>query len=70
MGIGDRIENTAQDLGGRGKEAAGAAMNDDELKAEGKADQTKAAIKDRLDDAKDKVGDLKDKAKDKVDDVL
>lgn len=70
MGIADRTENAAQDLGGRGKEAAGAVLNDDDLRSEGKVDQTKAKVKDTIDDAKDKVDDLKDKAKDKVDDVL
>lgn len=63
MGINDRIENKAQDVAGRGKEAAGAAMDDDSLKAEGRADQTKAGIKDKVEDVKDKI-------KDKVDDVL
>ncbi len=63
MGVGDNIENKAQDLGGRGKEAAGAAMDDDSLKNEGKADQTKASIKDKVEDVKDKVTE-------KVDDIL
>lgn len=63
MGLNDRIENKAQDIAGRGKEAAGAAVGDDSLKAEGQADQTKAGIKDKIEDVKDKI-------KDKVDDVL
>lgn len=56
-------ENKAQDLGGRAKEAAGAVTNDDSLKSEGKADQAKAGIKDKIENVKDAVTK-------KVDDVL
>ncbi|HEY9562679.1 MAG TPA: CsbD family protein [Nocardioides sp.] len=63
MGADDKFENKTQDLAGRGKEAAGAAMGDDDLKAEGKADQGKAKAKDKLEHAKDKVAG-------KIDDVL
>jgi uncharacterized protein YjbJ (UPF0337 family) len=63
MGLNDRIENKAEDLAGRGKEAAGAVTGDDSLKAEGEADQKKATVKD-------KVQDVGDKVKDKVDDIL
>jgi uncharacterized protein YjbJ (UPF0337 family) len=63
MGLDDRIENKVQDIAGRGKEAVGAATDDHELKAEGKADQTKAGLKDKVEDVKDKV-------QDKVDDIL
>ena len=55
MGLNDRIENKTEDLTGRGKEAFGAATDDDSLKNEGKADQTKAGVKDKVQDAKDKV---------------
>jgi len=63
MGAEDKIENKAQDLAGRGKEAAGAAFGDDSLKAEGEADQTKAGVKDKIENVKDKITD-------KVDDIL
>lgn len=56
-------ENKVQDLGGRAKEAAGAVTGDDSLKVEGQADQTKAGIKDKIEDVKDKVTK-------KVDDIL
>ncbi|MCX6397041.1 MAG: CsbD family protein [Propionibacteriales bacterium] len=56
-------ENKVQDLTGRAKEAAGAVTGDESLKAEGKTDQAKASIKDKIEDVKDKV------AK-KVDDIL
>ena len=61
MGLDDRISNKAEDLGGRAKEALGAATDDHELKSEGKADQTKAGVKDKVEDAKDKVHDAVDK---------
>lgn len=63
MGFDDDIQNKSEDLKGRAKEAAGAATDNDDLKAEGEADQTKAGIKGKVDDVKDKV-------KDKIDDVL
>lgn len=59
----DRLENKADELKGRAKEAAGAVTDDDQLKAEGEADQRKA-------DLKDKVTAVKDKVQQKIDDVL
>ncbi len=63
MGVDDRIQNKTEDLIGRGKEAMGAVTGDDSLKAEGKAEQAKASVMDKIEDVKDKV-------KKKVDDVL
>ena len=63
MSTDDRMKNKAEDLAGRGKEAAGAVTGDDSLKAEGETDQKKAGIKDKIEDVKDKVSD-------KVDDIL
>jgi uncharacterized protein YjbJ (UPF0337 family) len=40
---------------GRLKEAAGSLTGDDDLKNEGKADQAKASLKDKVDRAADKV---------------
>jgi uncharacterized protein YjbJ (UPF0337 family) len=45
---------------GRLKEAAGSLTGDQDLKHEGKADQAKASIKDKVDKAADKVKDLLD----------
>ncbi|BCW55856.1 CsbD family protein [Arthrobacter sp. FX8] len=45
MGLGDKISNAAEDLGGKAKEAAGTATDNDRLKAEGQADQVKADAK-------------------------
>lgn len=61
MGLDDKLGNKAEDLAGRGKEAAGAVTGDDSLKAEGEADQKKAGIKDKIEDVKDKVSDTVDK---------
>ncbi len=53
MGIADKAKNAAEDLAGKAKEAVGDAKNDDQLKAEGKSDQTKASAKKTGEDIKD-----------------
>ena len=53
MGADDKIKNAAEDLLGKGKETVGKLTNNDELVAEGKADQAKAAAKDKVEDVKD-----------------
>ncbi|GAA1965034.1 CsbD family protein [Agromyces allii] len=53
MGIDDRIKNTAEDLGGKAKEAQGKLTGDDAKVAEGKADQAKADLKNAAEDVKD-----------------
>lgn len=53
MGIDDRIENQAEDMGGKMKEAAGKATDDERLEREGKRDQAKADLKDAAEDVKD-----------------
>lgn len=63
MGLDDKLSNKAEDLKGRAKEAAGAATDNDDLKAEGKTDQTKAGVKDKVENVKDKVNE-------KVNDIL
>jgi uncharacterized protein YjbJ (UPF0337 family) len=45
MGLGDKISNEAEELGGKAKEAAGNVTHNDRLKAEGQADQVKADAK-------------------------
>ena len=45
MGLGDKISNAAEDLGGKAKEAMGNATDNDRLKAEGQTDQVKADAK-------------------------
>jgi uncharacterized protein YjbJ (UPF0337 family) len=66
MGIADDAKNKAEDLKGRAKEAAGAATGDDDLKAEGQADQGLAAVKEKISDAADKVKEGVDAVKDKL----
>ncbi|WP_280221131.1 CsbD family protein [Nocardia neocaledoniensis] len=63
MSLSDKISNKADDLGGKAKEAAGAVTGDDELRAEGKADQAESAVKGAVEDVKDAVGNAADKVK-------
>jgi uncharacterized protein YjbJ (UPF0337 family) len=49
----DQMKNKAQELGGQGKEHAGRATNDEELQAEGKADQSKSNLKQAGEKVKD-----------------
>ncbi|MDQ0635689.1 uncharacterized protein YjbJ (UPF0337 family) [Arthrobacter pascens] len=53
MGLDDKIENTSEKLGGKAKEAAGEATDDERLEAEGKMDQTKADLKQAGEKVKD-----------------
>ena len=53
MGLGDKISNDAEDLGGKAKEAAGNATDNDRLRAEGQKDQVKANAKKVGEDIKD-----------------
>lgn len=66
----DKVERKAEDLKGRAKEAAGAATDDDELRAEGRTDQVAAGAKEKIDAARGKAEDLVDKARDRVRSVL
>jgi uncharacterized protein YjbJ (UPF0337 family) len=53
MGIDDKIENKAEEVGGQAKETAGDATDDQDLQAEGKADQSKANLKQAGEKIKD-----------------
>ncbi|MDT9593292.1 CsbD family protein [Nocardioides zeae] len=53
MGIADKAKNAAEDLAGKAKEAVGNVTGNDELKAEGKADQTKSSAKQAGENVKD-----------------
>jgi uncharacterized protein YjbJ (UPF0337 family) len=60
MGLEDKMGNAADRVAGRGKEAVGAATDDEELRDEGRGQQTEADVKDageQVKDAADKVGD-------------
>lgn len=53
MGIGDKIENKAEEMKGEGKETIGRATDDEELVAEGQMDQAKGNIKQAGEKVKD-----------------
>ena len=53
MGIDDKLKNAAEDAKGKAKEAVGKATDDEELQAEGEADQTKASLKKAGENVKD-----------------
>ena len=53
MGIGDKTEHQAEDLGGKVKEAVGGATGDRSMEAEGQADQSKAKVKQAGDNVAD-----------------
>jgi uncharacterized protein YjbJ (UPF0337 family) len=53
MSLADKAKNKAEEMQGRGKEAAGKATDDDELRAEGKADQAKGSLKQAGEKVKD-----------------
>jgi uncharacterized protein YjbJ (UPF0337 family) len=53
MSATDKIKNAAQDLTGKAKEAAGKVTDNEELQAEGEADQNKADAKKAGENIKD-----------------
>lgn len=53
MGLGDKIENTSENMQGKAKEAAGKATDDERLEAEGQVDQSKADVKQAGEKVKD-----------------
>ncbi|QGU03535.1 CsbD family protein [Corynebacterium comes] len=55
------FENKAKDLGGKAKEGFGKATGNERLEAEGKADQTKADIKEGAERAGDKAKEAGDR---------
>jgi len=60
MSAEDKMENAADRVAGRGKEAVGAATDNEELRDEGRGQQTEADVKDageKVKDAADKDGD-------------
>ena len=62
MGLDDKIKNSAEDLGGKAKEAAGKVSGDKNVEAEGKADQVSAEIKDKVSEFTDKAKDVAEEA--------
>jgi uncharacterized protein YjbJ (UPF0337 family) len=53
MGIDDKITNASEEAAGKVKEGAGQATDNEQLEAEGKADQTSANVKQAGEKIKD-----------------
>lgn len=53
MSFADKAKNTAQDLAGKAKEAAGKVTDNERLEAEGKKDQMAADAKQGVEKTKD-----------------
>ncbi len=53
MGIGDKISNKAEELAGKAKAAMGDATDNEQLEAEGHADQSSANVKQSGENVKD-----------------
>ena len=60
MSIGDKAKNKAEQATGQAKETTGRATGDDDLKAEGKADQADAHTKQAGEKVKDAAKEVKD----------
>lgn len=60
MGLDDKIGNEATDAKGKLKEAAGSATDNEDLEAEGKADQGEAKVKKAGEHVKDAAENVKD----------
>lgn len=61
------MSGLADKLSGKAKQVAGDATNDKELKAEGKAEEAKGTLKDKLNEVVNTVSDKVDEAKKKLD---
>ncbi|MEU6559885.1 CsbD family protein [Nocardia nova] len=59
-------DDKAEEFKGRAKEAAGSLTGDDDLKAEGQADQGSSKVKQQVDEAADKIKHAADSVKDKL----
>ena len=53
MGLNDKIDNKSEEFSGKAKEAAGTATGDEDLRQEGKSDQTKSDLKQAGEKVKD-----------------
>jgi len=53
MGLDDKIDNKAEDLRGKAKEAVGHATDDKDLEAQGRNDQAKSDVKQAGEKIKD-----------------
>ena len=53
MGTDDKIDNQAENLGGKVKEGVGRVTGDEELQAQGEGDQAKSNLKQAGENVKD-----------------
>jgi uncharacterized protein YjbJ (UPF0337 family) len=53
MGTDDKIDNKAEELGGKAKEKVGHATGDEELETQGQMDQSKSNLKQAGEKVKD-----------------
>ena len=53
MAFDDKVDNKADELGGKAKEGVGKATDDERLEAEGKADQKSSKLKQAGENIKD-----------------
>jgi uncharacterized protein YjbJ (UPF0337 family) len=57
MATDDKFRNKGEDLKGKAKETIGRATDDEELEAQGRADQAKSSLKDAGEKVKDAIKD-------------
>ena len=57
MGTDDKARNKSEELTGKAKEGLGRATDDEELEAQGRADQAKSSLKDAGEKVKDAIKD-------------
>ena len=55
MGLDDKIDNKAEEFGGKAKEGVGCATGDESLEAEGRGDQASSNVKQAGEKLKDAV---------------
>ena len=60
------VTGKGDQLKGHAKEAVGDLTDNDDLKAEGKADRAAGGVKEKAEEVKDKVVDAVDRVKDKI----
>jgi uncharacterized protein YjbJ (UPF0337 family) len=53
MAFDDKVDNKAEEVGGKVKEGVGRATDDEQLEAEGKADQSSSKLKQAVENVKD-----------------
>jgi uncharacterized protein YjbJ (UPF0337 family) len=57
VGTDDKLRNQSQDLKGKAKESVGRATDDEELEAQGRADQAESNLKQAGEKVKDAIKD-------------